>query len=228
MKKLIFILLLFITFSGCNIDEDHEGGFFLELLFEYEEKLYNYNGVSESKKQTIWLEEFNDNELKFPFDLSLSQNDISASISNGILTLNYSGNRRYLSPIPVIIDEQKNYEIEVIIFIASKMNNKNLIEFSSSGNPVVWLYGIDKIYIEGNKISYKHPTGKFHTWKTEYNEDSFNSITIRKINNKIAFFINRILFAIMEGEKFSCNETYIVFNQGVNRIDYIKASYLSE
>ena len=227
MKQFVFFLMMIFSCS-CNLDKDHEGGFFLELLFDYKKQLYNYNEIHDNEKQVVWLEEFNNNDSKFPFDLSINQNNVIASINKGMLTLDYCGPRRYLEPIPIIINEQKNYEIEVMLFIQNDTKNKNFIEFSSSGNPVIWSYGIDKIYIDDHKIMYKHPTGQYYSWGTKYNEDSFNLITSRKSNDDIAFFINRTLFAIMESKKFSCNKTYIVFNQGVNMIDYIKVSYIPE
>ena len=221
MKKSLFFLCSILCICGCQMDEDREGHVLLELLFD-DERLYNYDAINENHKQPFWQEEFDNNEPKLP----LSTPDVTISIEKGVLVANYFGNNRYLSEIPIVIDESLNHEIEINLLIVSSINNKNLIEFSSVGDPGYFVHGINKIYVNENKIGFKHAASNYYVFDVLCNFNNFNLITIRKIDNRAAFFINKVLFALMDNEVFSCNKTYITFNQGVNKIDYIKVSYI--
>jgi hypothetical protein len=232
----LFFTLLLISACERKVD-DWQEGFLQETLLQHNDKrLLNYDAISENSKQTVWREEFDNNDSNFPFDISITQNFITTTIQDGMLVIDYTREKYLQYDIPFTIDENRNFEIELKFLISDDIfNQKPILVFSSSESLKYLLY-LEEYSLAGEERTdiflKKDSTIGFQLFdwnsKDYLNLNDFSIITIRKIGSKYAFFINHKLFYILNDKEFSCNKSYIVLSRGENIFDYVKVSYITE
>jgi hypothetical protein len=256
MKNRVFLLLLVVLSSCSWYDsrfDDSDEELLLETLFKNkDERLLDYFAVNENNKRLFWSEEFNTNDAKWPWDFDIKYSDVEGYFQDGILTIDYFGkedeeyNYDYFFPdaLPVTIDESKNFEMEMRFYIENKyLDEIDLCAFSNSSKPNVFYYFCiyDRLIHRDNydiwfyKYTYSSDSsGSSDSLETiaslgisdYYDMNGFNTITVRKINNKFAFFFNKKLYCIYESDEFSCNSTWIVCAPGINKYDYCRVYYI--
>jgi len=251
-KKYIYLFITLLLISACERTvDDWQEGFLLETVFENnDQKLFDYNAVNENNKQIVWREEFDNNNSKWPVDTSI-YSIISKSggnhyhtifpvheffktvqMSDGYLKIYHNRNDKRIA-IPFTIDEGKNFEIEMKTYISDDIVGRSqpriIFEFSVFDNLryrlflYKWNNNVD-IVLDKNENNFQ-----YFDWNSlEYLELSkVNTFTVRKIDEKYAFFINHKLFYILSDKEFSCNKSYIVLCEGVEYMfDYVRVSYI--
>ncbi|MDR1583404.1 MAG: hypothetical protein LBS55_09140 [Prevotellaceae bacterium] len=236
MKKYILLSLVLLMY-GCIKVGDWQEDFLLETLFEHNDRrLTNYDAITENDKQVVWSEEFDNNNSKFPFDISIAQNFITANIQGSTLIIDYTRAKELQYDIPFTIDENRNFEVEMRFFINDDIfNQTHIIIFSPSDSLKYQLYfyryslsgekRTDIVFEKDNNIYFK-----LFDWDSEdyLRLNEFSIITIRKINSKYSFFINHKLFYILNDKDFSCNKSCIVISRGRNIFDHVRISYTDD
>ena len=245
MRKLFIILICCISFS-CSKEEEEDT--FLKILFTTGDvRLIDYYAVGSNDKQLLWSEEFDNNDSKWP-DEAGDYDDASVKVENGHLMVDFFANdsfpgwyRYFFIPVEMP-DNRINFEVEMKLVmdrdkyrkfrpcIAALHENKDSIRY-------VLNYKGDYYFEVTDRYSPDYLTLSKETggnWETviEYrgNEnlkpDQFNTLTIRKISNKYAIFINHKLFYVFEDSDFNYNPS-ILFQRGrVNVYDYFRVYHL--
>ena len=247
MKKIIVYLFLIGFISGCSKDDSH-ADFLLETLFENNDKrLLDYYAVKNEDKVLSWNEEFDNNNSKWPLDVSTVYSDATVSIEDGKMIIDgYWENEYAVVPIdiPVTIDENKNFELEMRMYWRP---NIVIYKFDSPLNTTEYYLSFITDYYVDKKDSIKEKEviawrywgrwssyDKEDRWQSEINVLALNYITfydynvttIRKIGKKYSIFINGKYFYTISQEHFSCNPTKMVINYGINKFDYFRVYYL--
>ena len=238
MGKYAFFIIFLLTqvITGCSkIDsaiENWQEDFLLETIFiNNDKRLMNYDAINENEKQIAWQEEFDNNNSKFPFDIAVAQHYVTASIQNGNLFIDYKNEQKLRYAIPFTIDESKNFELEIRCFVNDDFDffkEKPVFVFVSTKNIEFQIY-LKEYWFEERRIDlYLAKNEEIFDWNSnDYLKlNEFSAITVRKIGNKYAFFVNHKLFYILNDEEFSCNKSHIVLNRGRNIFDYVRVSYL--
>lgn len=242
MQKDICVCFLFSMcfFVACS---DYQEEQLSEILYG-NNYLLQYDAVNENDKHVVWQEEFSNNDSKFPFDISKPMTDVlNASIENGILMVDYIDNSNYFTPyfIPFVIDTNCNVEIEIRVFITKTSNSSpkvllnfiqkkalSLTEFTMNGLAIQIIR--DTICVD--RLLYN----SYFEWSYFYERaekyilyDDFNIITFRKINDKCTFFVNHKMCSTIISYKYihQCDRSYLIFNNGINKFDYVRVSYIS-
>jgi hypothetical protein len=251
-KKYTYLFILLLLTSACERKvDDWQGDFLLETLFENNDKrLLNYDAVSENEKQIVWREEFDDNVSKWPIDTSIytlvtGRSDYysifpkdeyhkTVSIEDGCLKVDYLRGESEFE-IPFEIDESKNFEIEMKIFINDRILGRphpkiinKFVTKEVTYQFFLYRYTLD----EENGIDFviESTAAQLFDWNAEdyLRINDFSIITIRKIGTKYAFFVNYELLYILNDNEFSCNKSYIIFNKGENMFDYVRVQYIND
>ncbi|MBN1251106.1 MAG: hypothetical protein JXR51_16550 [Bacteroidales bacterium] len=161
----------------------------------------NYTAIINSDKTFILKEDFNSNSNEW----ALSNNEnVSLLIKDGCYYFESKG-EFYHSLIPFYINQQDNFEIEARYKVVdSEKEFENCIMWGvSEDKKNSYRFGITK---SGFYTIYKMAPGVIdyvdYTQLSNFNKLNYNKLTIRKINNKLYFFINEELVHSMNFEAF--------------------------
>ena len=238
--NVIFLPLLFFLFSTCNYS-DKNPDFLLETVFiNNDERLLNYDAVSDAERKPFFIEEFDDTISQFPYPVG-TYTDREVSIADGKMTIKFFVNRTYLysKPVPIEIDKSRNFEMETSLVI--HRNDSVWYTFAWLPNRATGsgYYTIDYDQFEDSKnkmietIELRNRTDNReringYDFNAEYflNSNEFTVLTIRKIGNKYAIFINHKLFYIINDKNFSYIPAITTCVRVINVFDYFRVYYL--
>jgi hypothetical protein len=232
MKYTILTILICLLYNCSSNDDLNENNVINVLYDGYDPRLLNYNAVTEQNKQILWNEEFDNNDSKFPVDISLPYGYKNVTIENGILIYNYFLNGPIFHKIPFIINKNNDFEIEVRVLLNNDSQSivNDIIGFLQGDKTgYVIRYELDEE--ENGIIGIRHyqQSVSFFINQTDYwNINQFNTITARKIGNKYAVFINHKLLYVLMEKKIIYNSVFIGISQGTNMYDYVRISYITE
>ena len=239
MKKSFIYLLLISLISGCE-QVDFQEDFLLETLFENNDKrLLDYHAVKNEDKTLSWSEEFDNNDSKWPFDVTISYSDATLYIEDGKMIIDYYGDddksEIFFKELPIIIDESKNFEVEMRMYW--KLSGYALYVFDHPIDTTMF-YGVFFSQTENGIIRIR-----LNFWDKEKNSwsnmlsipannftypENYNLITIRKIGMKYSIFVNEKFIYAFSEDKFSCNPTDFSIHKGINKLDYFRLSYVKD
>ena len=243
-NKLYILPLLLCLLSGCELDEKDENiDFLLETVFlDNDVRLLDYNAVKNTEREPFFIEEFNDNNSQFPYQIG-EYSDIDVSIVDGKIIIEYLEKKNYMysRAMPTEIDTNKNFEIElklmvyrdsasqVLMWLRNSLSNINDYVFGYSR----WLTvgGEERefidLYYRRTEDDWKSIRGYESNSKKFLDSDVFTTLTIRKIGGKHAIFINQKLFYIINDKNFRCIPTITMVDRVINVFDYFRVYYLS-
>lgn len=224
MRFAVLTIFVYLLYS-CSLNDDFNKDDVVNALYnKHDRRLLDYDAVMDRNKQLIWHEEFDDNDSKWPIDVTIDQR---LTVIDGSLM----GRSDYLIPfsrsyqMPVMLEQNKNYEIEINV-------NAGTGQIISLHNPDYagnnGVIPASQIYIlvlknKGNKHSLALGNGfpQIYSSEKHWLSDRFNRITIRKIGNKYAFFINSNFFYILNKTDFIGKAAMIWMNNNT-KIDYVR------
>jgi len=234
-KYLFFLLLLLYNFfSSCDDNNylDENPDFLLETVFiNNDERLLNYNAVKNADREPFFIEEFNNNDSQFPYQIGIDTN-VDVSIADGRMTIKYlkDDGYMYFASSPIEIDESRNYEMETSLIIYRNLplqiftwlpnratSNEYMITSDNQSEFTLWKKTDDWEMIE---------SGYDFNAKDFLDSNEFTVLTIRKIGNKYATFINHKLFYIINDNNFSYSPAITMDESVINVFDYFRVYYL--
>jgi len=245
-NKYIFFAVLALFFSACY-DEyaDKNPDFLLETVFiDNDERLLYYNAVTNTQREPCFIEEFDDNSSQFPLRIG-TYTKLQASIVDSKMIIKYLVDKNYIYSwaIPVEMDKNRNFEMEISLGISrsdSVPHDFALLHNQTASNYYIMEYNCEYEYDSKNEII--KTIEKINLWKKidewealkgyDYNakdfldSNEFTVLTIRKIGNKYAIFINHKLFYIINDKNFSYIPEITVDGRVVNVFDYFRVYYL--
>lgn len=220
------ILLLVIIIGGCTDDYDKNESFIYNTLFNScDERLLDYYAIPNDNKEIFYLEEFNSNETDWIIDTT----ELKTNIENGILIVE-AFNNLWFWDLQITINESKNYEIEISqkLYI-NKRHGISITEYDFM-NCIGFDFNRDSEKYNGEiyvSCDFRYEYFTFSN-KDFLNNNQFNIITLRKIGNKCAIFINRKLLYIVNSSQFLYTIPYVYFNKGTNMFDYMRVQYIND
>ena len=233
MKNTFFVLILIFIVSGCTKYENHNEDFLLDNLFkEKDKRLHIYSAVNTDDKILYWNEEFDNNDSKWPADTSIVYTDANVSMENGKMIIDFWKESFYCG-LPITINEKRNFELEMRMYW--RIQNVGLYQFETPtdsthcygvflrnfGNEI--LFSLDEIKDEWGGWRHVIRTTNISGF---INVNDYNLITIRKIDSEYSVFINEAYIHTFDERVFSCNPTWFVTYEGINKFDYFRVSYL--
>ena len=226
-KRFIYILLIFLM---CNCyNDDYNEDILLQLLYEQaDERLLEYDAISEDGKQIMWNEEFDNNDSKFPLDISEYYGYRTITIEDGILIYNYDLTGPIIYEIPFTINEDNDFEIEVRILL----NNSNDVIINDIINKGRYAFRYESDDEENESIlirDYSNLSRTFLLNNTQnyWNTNQFNILTIRRIGKRYSFFMNHKFLYFVSDNENTCDRAYIGISHGTNLYDYVRISYIN-
>ena len=226
-KRFIYILLIFLM---CNCyNDDYNEDILLQLLYEQaDERLLEYDAISEDGKQIMWNEEFDNNDSKFPLDISEYYGYRTITIEDGILIYNYDLTGPIIYEIPFTINEDNDFEIEVRILL----NNSNDVIINDIINKGRYAFRYESDDEENESIlirDYSNLSRTFLLNNTQnyWNTNQFNILTIRRIGKRYSFFMNHKFLYFVSDNENTCDRAYIGISHGTNMYDYVRISYIN-
>lgn len=164
--------------------------------------------------------------------LGIEENSWIENIEDGNLYFQSLTNKPKEDLIPVILDQNRDFEIEVSIKLAKgNMEKAYGLQWGKSKSPVKQF----DFYLSGNgHYTIDKYTGEFKdfvpfTQSDKVNSYTYNKLTIRKVKNKYYFFLNEHLVHSMPFEPFYGNLMgFQVAENSTILIDYFKVSYLDK
>jgi hypothetical protein len=182
------------------------------------------------KTQTVLQDDFN--KFNNYWLLGIEENSWSESIEDGHLVFQSLTTKAKEDLLPVIIDQNRDFEIETSIrFVEGQMDKGYGLQWGKSVNPV---RQFDFLLTGGGHFTIDKYDGGFSdyipfTLSDDVNRYAFNKLTIRKVSDKYYFFLNEKLVYTMPFEPFFGN--LVGFQVGDNStimVDHINIAYLDE
>jgi len=241
MKKSFVFLLLIWFISGCmQIDYDERETFLWEALFEgSDSRLLDYSAIKNEDKVLFWREEFDNDDSELFLNITEFYPNCTASIANGKMTVEFFVNDGYMywEDAPIEIDAEKNFEMEISLIIPR--NDSLSYTFAWLPNELEYSKGyvmrydqwetaeeIDIYYLTNeNKLRVISNYYDFNA-KNFLDFDEFTILTIRKIENKYAIFINHKFFYIINDKDFILVPSITMNDAVINVFDYFRVYYL--
>jgi hypothetical protein len=193
-------------------------------------KPVDYNLSSGIEKQIV----LSDNFEKFDnyWLLGIEENSWVENIEEGNLYFQSLTNKPKEDIIPVILDQNRDFEIEAKIkFVKGNMEKAYGLQWGKSKSPVNQF----DFYLTGNgHYTIDKYTGEFHdfvpfTQSDKVNSYTYNKLTIRKVEDKYYFFLNEHLVHTMPFEPFYGNLMgFQVAENSTILIDYFYVFYLDK
>jgi hypothetical protein len=192
----------------------------------------NYYDYSNSQKEYIFFDEFEDNKNDWNLGYR-ANNSVRYSIEDGSLKVNvYDETGSRSKHKYVAIDQNRDFEIEAKLkYISGK---------TSRGFALFWGYEKGatkgyKFFISANgKYEITKDIGRtysdYKSWTyTDYlNKTNWNTLTVRKVDNKVYYFINSKYIYSTIFEDFFGDRIGIQTGGGLAiAVDYLKVSYLN-
>ena len=224
-----FLLLLVCLFSACEYSGTNSD-FFLETVFiNNDKRLLNYDAVNDAEREPLFIEEFDDNVSQFPVQIGTYE-DAEVSIANGKMTINFFEDNDYMysEPVPIEMDESRNFEMETSLIIYSDSHTFAWLPNQIADNDYTIVYSQSKetIILQNRPNFWETIKGYDFNAKDFLNSNEFTVLTIRKIGNKYAIFINYKLFYIINDKNFSYIPAITMVENIINVFDYFRVYYL--
>jgi len=164
--------------------------------------------------------------------LGIEENSWSESIEGGHLVFESLTNKPKEDLIPVIIDQNRSFEIETSIrFVEGQMDKGYGLQWGKAANP---MKQFDFLLTGAGHFTIDKYTGEFKdyvpfTVSPKVNRYTFNKLTIRKVADKYYFFLNENLVHSMPFEPFFGNLVgFQVAENSTIRVDHINIAYLDK
>ncbi|MBI5008101.1 MAG: caspase family protein, partial [Bacteroidia bacterium] len=164
--------------------------------------------------------------------LGIEENSWAESIEGGHLVFESLTNKPKEDLIPVIIDQNRSFEIETSIrFVEGQMDKGYGIQWGKAANPIKQF---DFLLTGAGHFTIDKYTGEFKdyvpfTISPKVNRYAFNKLTIRKVADKYYFFLNESLIHSMPFEPFFGNLVgFQVAENSTIRVDHIDIAYLDK
>lgn len=228
-NNMYFLLLLVCLFSACEYSGTNSD-FFLETVFiNNDKRLLNYDAVNDAEREPLFIEEFDDNVSQFPVQIGTYE-DAEVSIANGKMTINFFEDNDYMysEPVPIEMDESRNFEMETSLIIYSDSHTFAWLPNQIADNDYTIVYSQSKetIILQNRPNFWETIKGYDFNAKDFLNSNEFTVLTIRKIGNKYAIFINYKLFYIINDKNFSYIPAITMVENIINVFDYFRVYYL--
>lgn len=190
----------------------------------------DYSFSKELKSQFVLQDDF----TKFSnyWLLGIEENSWAESIEGGHLVFESLTNKPKEDLIPVIIDQNRSFEIETSIrFVEGQMDKGYGLQWGKSANPAKQF---DFLLTGAGHFTIDKYTGEFKdyvpfTLSPKVNRYAFNKLTIRKVSEKYYFFLNENLVHTMPFEPFFGNLVgFQVAENSTIRVDHIDIAYLDK
>jgi hypothetical protein len=164
--------------------------------------------------------------------LGIEENSWAESIEGGHLVFESLTNKPKEDLIPVIIDQNRSFEIETSIrFVEGQMDKGYGVQWGKAANPIKQF---DFLLTGAGHFTIDKYTGEFKdyvpfTISPKVNRYAFNKLTIRKVADKYYFFLNESLVHTMPFEPFFGNLVgFQVAENSTIRVDHIDIAYLDK
>jgi hypothetical protein len=164
--------------------------------------------------------------------LGIEENSWSESIEGGHLVFESLTNKPKEDLIPVIIDQNRSFEIEASVrFVEGQMDKGYGLQWGKAANPVKQF---DFLLTGAGHFTIDKYTGEFKdyipfTISPKVNRYAFNKLTVRKVADKYYFFLNEALVHTMPFEPFFGNLIgFQVAENSTIRVDNIDVAYLDK
>jgi hypothetical protein len=164
--------------------------------------------------------------------LGIEENSWAESIEGGHLVFESLTNKPKEDLIPVIIDQNRSFEIKTSIrFVEGQMDKGYGLQWGKSANP---MKQFDFLLTGAGHFTIDKYTGEFKdyvpfTISPKVNRYAFNKLTIRKVADKYYFFLNENLVHTMPFEPFFGNLIgFQVAENSTIRVDQINIAYLDK
>ena len=164
--------------------------------------------------------------------LGIEENSWAESIEGGHLIFESLTNKPKEDLIPVIIDQNRNFEIETSIrFVEGQMDKGYGLQWGKAANP---MKQYDFLLTGAGHFTIDRYTGEFKdyvpfTISPKVNRYAFNKLTVRKVADKYYFFLNENLVHSMPFEPFFGNLIgFQVAENSTIRVDNIEVAYLDK
>ncbi len=189
-----------------------------------------YSFSSSLKNQVILRDDFS--KFNNYWLLGIEENSWSETIEDGHLVFQSLTTKSKEDLLPVLIDQNRDFEIETSIrFVEGQMDKAYGLQWGKSVNPV---RQYDFLLTGGGHYTIDKYDGGFSdyvpfTISDDVNRYAFNKMTVRKVADNYYFFLNEKLVHTMPFEPFFGN--LVGFQVGDNStimIDHIEIAYLDE
>ena len=164
--------------------------------------------------------------------LGIEENSWAESIEGGHLVFESLTNKPKEDLIPVIIDQNRSFEIEASIrFVEGQMDKGYGLQWGKAANPIKQF---DFLLTGAGHYTIDKYTGEFKdfvpfTVSPKVNRYAFNKLTVRKVADKYYFFLNEALVHSMPFEPFFGNLIgFQVAENSTIRVDNIEVAYLDK
>ena len=241
-NNVFYLLLLLCVCSACGDYRDKNADFFLETVFlDNDERLLNYDAVKDAERIPFFIEEFDDNSSQFPYKVG-TYTDKKVRVADGKMTIEYFLNSRYIysDSIPIEIEKSRNFEVETSLIIYRNDSVSHALSWLYTESEISRGYAITYDQYEDSKKNkiiervclyymtdeWKRIKGYDFNAKDFLNSDEFTILTIRKIENKYAIFINHKLFYILNDKDFIYIPSITTDESIINVFDYFRVYYL--
>jgi hypothetical protein len=245
---LLPIIALYLLSCSRENSDMYYSDFLLETVFiDNDERLLNYDAVQNVDREACFVEEFDNNVSQFPYEVGV-YSDAIVKVEDGKMYIDFYVDSGYIyyEYSPVEIDLNKNFEMEtnLLIYNGDSINQTLLFLCNTTETGKFYLINYWKYdYYEKNEmreinnIRIFEKNSKADEWNyivnamPEYYARSFltsgdfATLTVRKIGNKYAIFINHKLFYIINHDNFKYIPG-ITINHSSNVFDYFRVYYL--
>ncbi len=164
--------------------------------------------------------------------LGIEENSWAESIEGGHLVFESLTSKPKEDLIPVIIDQNRSFEIEASIrFVEGQMDKGYGLQWGKAANPI---RQFDFLLTGAGHYTIDKYTGEFKdyvpfTVSPKVNRYTFNKLTVRKVADKYYFFLNEALVHSMPFEPFFGNLIgFQVAENSTIRVDNIEVAYLDK
>ncbi len=202
------------------------------LLVSAQEKVNpsDYSYSKNLKTQFVLQDDFS--KFSNYWLLGIEENSWAESIEGGHLIFESLTNKPKEDLIPVIIDQNRSFEIETSIrFVEGQMDKGYGLQWGKAANP---MKQYDFLLTGAGHFTIDKYTGEFtdyvpFTISPKVNRYAFNKLTVRKVADKYYFFLNENLVHTMPFEPFFGNLIgFQVAENSTIRVDNIDVAYLDK
>lgn len=190
----------------------------------------DFNFKASGEKEIILFDNFE--KFNNYWLLGIEENSWIENIEDGKLYFQSLSNKPKEDLIPVILDQNRDFEIEANIkLVKGNMEKAYGLQWGKSKNPVKQF----DFYLTGNgHYTIDKYTGEFHdfvpfTQSNKVNSYTYNKLTVRKVKDRYYFFLNEHLVHSMPFEPFYGNLMgFQVAEKSTILIDDFRVSYLDK
>lgn len=187
-----------------------------------------YSFSKNSPKEKIFSDDFE--KFNNYWLLGIEEGSWIENIENGQLFFQSLTDKPKEDLLPVIIDQNRDFEIESQLrFVEGKMDKGYGLQWGKAVNP---MKQFDFLLTGAGHFTLDKYTGKFHdfvpfTLSDKVNRYAANKLTIRKVSDMYYFFLNEHLVHTMPFEPFYGNMLgFQVAENSTILVDYIEVAYL--